>query len=336
MNIDIRNLKPNKVSYNWNSQSIAIFGQVKTGKSTFMYDLLGQDALFLACENGLEALPGVVYQRVYSVSDIKEVLYQLEDILDQDGSLPFKSIVFDTVNAFEDMCVSYVLGQNGITDMSQLGHGKAYVALDKVIKDILNQILRLSLGVHFVGHVKVKKVEDKINRVEYEKFVPSISERVQKIILADCYFMPFMFNKLDEQGNEHRMMAFRDTTQWLSGTRYKYMPPFTPLNVEAFKNAVNNAIKAEEEAKKGSTTTEAKTTEKKVLDFKAIMAKGSELGAQIQGAGHVDKLMEMVTETLGVDENGKPRMFNQLKESQVETAHILVMKLERLAKELGL
>ena len=114
------------------------------------------------------------------------------------------------------------------------------------------------------------------------------------------------------------------------------MPPFTPLNAEAFKNAVNNAIKAEEEAKKGSTTTETKTTEKKVLDFKAIMAKGSELGAQIQGAGHVDKLMEMVTETLGVDENGKPRMFNQLKESQVETAHILVMKLERLAKELGL
>ena len=46
--------------------------------------------------------------------------------------------------------------------------------------------------------------------------------------------------------------------------------------------------------------------------------------------------MDAVTEILGTDENGKPRMFNQLKESQVEIANVLVMKLEKLAKELGI
>lgn len=114
------------------------------------------------------------------------------------------------------------------------------------------------------------------------------------------------------------------------------MPAFTLLNVDAFKEAVNNAIKAEEEAKKGSTTTETKVEAKKELDFKSIMARGSELGAKFQAANQIDKLMDAVTEILGTDENGKPRMFNQLKESQVEIANVLVMKLEKLAKELGI
>lgn len=114
------------------------------------------------------------------------------------------------------------------------------------------------------------------------------------------------------------------------------MPPFTPLDVKAFKQAVDGAIKAEEEAKKGSTTTESKVDTKKELDFNSIMAKGSELGAKFQAANQIDKLMDAVTEILGTDENGKPRMFNQLKESQVEVANVLVMKLEKLAKELGI
>ena len=333
--IDLKALKPNKVSVNWNSQSISIVAPPKAGKSTFMFDLLGQEALFIATENGHEAIPGIMSQRVHSVSDIKEVLYQIEDMIEA-GECPFKCVVFDTTDNLQTMIEKYVMAQLNIVDMSGAPHGKAYVEFDKVLKGLLSQIANLGLGVHFIGHVKLKKIQDKINKVEYEKYVPSISERMQKIILSDCYFMPFIFSKLDEQGNEHRMMAFRDTVQWLSGSRYRYMPAFTPLNVEEFKKAVDEAIKAEEEAKKGSTTTETKSDAKTELDFKAVMAKGSELGAKFQAAGKIDRLMEAVTEVLGVDENGKPRMFNQLKESQVEVAHTLVLKMERLAKELGI
>lgn len=335
MNINLKALKPNKVSYNWNKQTIAIFGNVKSGKSTFMFDLLGQEALFIATEDGHDAIPGIISQRVYSVSDIKEVIWQIQDMVEA-GECPFKSIVFDTVDNLETMVQKYVISAAGVQNMGDVGHGKLYTEFDKVLNGIINDIKACQLGVHFIGHVKQKKVEDKINGVEYEKFMPSVSERMQKIILSDAYFMPFIFNKLDENKQEHRMMAFRDTTQWLSGSRYKYMPPFTPLNVEAFKKAVEMAIKKEEEVKAGSTTTETKVENKTSLNFKEIMAKGSMLGSKLQGAGHVDKLMGAVEEILGLDENGKPRLFNQLKESQVETANVLVMKLERLVKELGL
>ena len=215
--IDLKALKPNKVSVNWHSQSISIIAPPKAGKSTFMFDLLGKEALFLATENGHEAIPNIMSQRVHSVSDIKEVLFQLEDMVDN-NECPFKCIVIDTTDNLQTLIEKYVMAQLNISDMGGAPHGKAYVEFDKVLKGILAQIANMGLGVHFIGHVKLKKVQDKINKVEYEKYVPSISERMQKIILSDCYFMPFIFTKLDEQGNEHRMMAFRDTTQWLSGS----------------------------------------------------------------------------------------------------------------------
>lgn len=215
--IDLKALKPNKVSYDWHKQTIAIFAPPKFGKSTFMHELLGQEALFIATEDGHDAIPGIISQRVYSVSDIKEVIWQLQDMVEA-GECPFKAVVFDTVDNLETMIQKYVISQAGVQDMGDVGHGKLYIAYDKQLLSIINDLKALKIGVHFIGHVKQKKVEDKINKVEYEKFMPSVAERTQKIILSDAYFMPFIFNKLGEDGSETRMMAFRDTFQWLSGS----------------------------------------------------------------------------------------------------------------------
>lgn len=334
--IDLRSIKPNKVSTNYSKHSIHLAGIPKSGKTTTMFEILGEKALFIELEDGAEAIPGINYVRCYNYADIKEVCWQLAD-MKESGDCPFDSIVFDTCDMLETMLVKAICSANSVQELGDIPHGKGYAMLDKWLLNLLLELKALNIGIHFISHTKLKKIEDKINGLTYEKYLPSTSERFQKIILADCYFMAFIYTKINpETQEEQRVMCFRDTVQFLAGSRFKYMPAMIPLSAEHFKKAVEMAIAKEEEVRKGSTTTEVKVDNKSVLDFKSIMAKGSELGAKLQGAGHVDKLMEMVTETLGVDENGKPRMFNQLKESQVETAHILVMKLERLAKELGL
>lgn len=334
--INLKALKPNKVSTQFDKHSIFLYAEPKMGKSTTMFNILGDKCLFIATEDGFGAIPGIMAQRVHTVSDIKEIIWQLQDMYEA-NELPFTSVCFDTVDNLEIMIQKYVCSVAGVQNMGDVGHGKLYTEYDKVLIGLINDLKAMGLGVHFISHSKLKKIEDKLNGCEYEKFLPSLSDRTQKIVLADCYFISFIFNKINEDKTESRIMCFRNTMQFSAGSRFRHMPPFVPLNAGAFKQAVETAIKKEEEERAGSTTNSVVEDKATKLDFKAIMARGSELGAKLQSAGHVDKLMTAVEETLGIDEStGKARLFNQLKESQVETANVLVMRLERIAKELGL
>lgn len=330
-------IKPNKVSAQYEKQSHFMYSVPKAGKTTTMFEILGQKCLFLATEVGYLSIPDIHAVDINSISDLKELIWELQDMKDAGQELPYTCVCIDTVDNLEILLQKYVCGQAGVANMGDVGHGKLYAEFDKVLIGIMNDFKNLGLGIHYISHSKLKKIEDKLNGVEYEKYFPSISERMQKILLADCYFISFIFNKVNvEEKTEQRIMCFRDTTQFSAGSRYRHLAPYIPLSATAFKGAVEEAIKKEEELKAGSTTKEANIHTKTKLDFNSIMARGSELGAKFQAANQIDKLMDAVTEILGTDENGKPRMFNQLKESQVEIANVLVMKLEKLAKELGI
>ena len=334
--IDLKSIKPNKVSTNYNKHSMYLMGVAKSGKTTTMFDILGQDALFIELEDGAEAIPGIKAIRCYNFADVKEVVWQLQDMVEA-GECPFKSVVFDTTDMLEVFISKSVCSQAGVNEIGEIPHGKGYAQIDKVLLNLINDIKQLGLGVHFIGHTKLKKITDKINNIEYEKYIPSTSERFQKLILADCYFMSFIYTKIDpETRAEQRVMCFRDTVQFLAGSRFRFMPAMIPLGAEHFKKAVEMAIAKEEEVRAGSTTTEVKVENKTQLDFKAIMARGAELGGKLQAAGKAMELTTVIERCLGLDEAGKPKRFNELKESQVETAHILVMELEKLAKSCGL
>ena len=137
--IDLKSIKPNKVSTNYNKHSMYLMGVPKSGKTTTMFDILGQDALFIELEDGAEAIPGINFIRCYNFADIKEVVWQLQDMVEA-GECPFKSVVFDTTDMLEVFISKSVCSQAGVNEIGEIPHGKGYAQIDKVLLNLINDI----------------------------------------------------------------------------------------------------------------------------------------------------------------------------------------------------
>lgn len=93
MAIDLLNLQPHKVSRDLSGYITYIYGEAKTGKTTFASQM--PSPLILAFEKGYNALGAVMAQDVSTWGEMKTVLRQLKDEKIKER---FKSIIIDTIN----------------------------------------------------------------------------------------------------------------------------------------------------------------------------------------------------------------------------------------------
>ena len=103
------------------------------------------------------------------------------------------------------------------------------------------------------------------------------------------------------------------------------------VNVKELKNVWTKAIES-------MGITKIKTIDKteKVEDFNKIKARGIELGGLLASNGHLSEATAVLQRNLGIDENGNVKMFDSLRESQLDLTKVIVMELEELASKLNL
>ena len=79
-------------------------------------------------------------------------------------------------------------------------------------------------------------------------------------------------------------------------------------------------------------TTKEKTIDKTapVEDFESIKAKGIELGSLLASNGHLAEATAVLQRNLGLDDNGNVKMFNDLRDTQIDLTKVIVMELEEL------
>ena len=111
MAIDLKNLTPNKVSNNLDSYSAFIYGEPKTGKTTFVHDLYGDKVLHLMTEKRYKALDGAYVQYISSWSEYLQVMRQLKK--DKELQEKFSVVSVDTVENLYDYLEKYVAGKYG-------------------------------------------------------------------------------------------------------------------------------------------------------------------------------------------------------------------------------
>ena len=92
MGIDILNLQPTTVSRTLRDKSILLFGQPKTGKTTFCAQ---SRALIMGFEKGINAISGAFFQPITRWSDFKIVLKQLDS---EQAHKLYETIAIDTVS----------------------------------------------------------------------------------------------------------------------------------------------------------------------------------------------------------------------------------------------
>ena len=71
-------------------------------------------------------------------------------------------------------------------------------------------------------------------------------------------------------------------------------------------------------------------------DFEAIKAKGIELGGLLASNGHLDDATAVLQKNLGLDENGNVKMFDTLRDTQLDLTKVIVMELEELVQKYGI
>ena len=102
---DLLNLQPNKVSTGLDSYNSFLYALPKAGKSTFAFKSFGQEALFLACENGYGALSGVMAVDITKWGDLVQVTKELKK---PEIQSKFKVLVIDTVDIFHKYATKQV------------------------------------------------------------------------------------------------------------------------------------------------------------------------------------------------------------------------------------
>ena len=88
----------------------------------------------------------------------------------------------------------------------------------------------------------------------------------------------------------------------------------------------------------GDFTTKEKTIDKTVPieDFDAIKTKGVELGGLLASNGHLAEATAVLQKNLGIDDNGNVKMFDSLRESQLDLTKVIVMELQELVDKFGI
>lgn len=295
MAIDLMALEPNKISRDITSYNNLIYGNPKSGKTTFAYKLYGKEALLLAFEKGYGALSGVMALDVPNYATAKQVVAQLKKAEVKDK---FKTVIFDTADLFSEVCVKQTLTTLGIEDMSDLGYGKAYTKLDAVVKDIINPILQEGYNVCFVSHSKFKTYNQGKDN-EYSKYVLSLQNRVAEIITKLVDNILFVHLEKNEDGTEERYVYTRETTFFQAGTRFAHLESKLPLDAKVFTDAVKKAIELEEADTGLATDEKFSKVMFSVINVEDIHAELMEVGAKLSTAGFAEVTMNIVFEQMG-------------------------------------
>lgn len=343
---DITNLQGNKVPTDAKSYSTFVYGYPKTGKSTFVNDLYGEKVLFLATEHRHQAIAGAHVVNVDSWAEFLQVMKLIKKPEVQDK---YDAICVDTVGRLESYCEQYTLSKLGIDDLSEAAWGAGFGEYNKQLEKGLSLIEKSGLTPVFISHAKqeTKKVllsdareeeKDKegaaVNKdkktgkeyVEYQKTTPDVKNKFFNMINRIADNILFLDLSVDGEGREDRKIFYRDTVDHLAGASYRHMVEHTQLTPEAYKKAVEDAIKAEGKGNTVDKSKEKMSDNSGKYDYDNLMSEIADLGKQLQVDGKAEERNKVIEEVLG-----KGNKVKDTKPEQAEVLAVLVDKLKEIA-----
>lgn len=327
MAIDLKNLKPHKVSRDLSGYITYIYGPGKIGKTTFGSQMPG--ALILAFEKGYNALPNVYAQDVTTWAQMKMVL---RDLKKPDVKEMFHSIIIDTIDIAAVACEKYIISQAGVDTLNQIPYGQGWTRVKRELEDTFRAVTQLGYAVLFISHDKDKtfKRED---GTEYNQIIPTLGSSYNLIIkdMVDIYAYAHIVIK---EGESKRVLTLRSFDNTIDcGTRFRYMQPEVPFSYDALVEALNKAIdeEARESGNEFITNDRNIETKKEELNFDILMDEFTNLIQSIPS----DKMPYFAPRITEITDKylGKGKKVAQATRDQVEQISLIVFDLKELLTE---
>lgn len=203
-----------------------IYGAPKVGKSTFCSGL--DNPLFLDTENGLNNLE-VFKIGIDSWETFKEAYKELKS---QQGKLPFKTLVIDTIDNLWQMCSDYICKINKVTHESEMEWGKGYSMIKREFNVALAAYRQLGMGMIYTSHAEAREIATRVGK--YTRYEPTMAKKCAEAILPSVDFILYVENQENKDGTETRVIHTKPSKYWNAGDKTGKLPEDIPLNTEAF------------------------------------------------------------------------------------------------------
>ena len=325
--IDLMNIQENKVTNNLNQYPIILTSLSGDGKTTTMKKIAeelsndGRKPLFIMFEDRYQHIPGIMAVRIHNMGELSMVQSQLMNPALKEK---FSCVVFDTVDRLDSMIEKNVADSKGVQISGDLGYGKG----NKYIKSTA-QFIYVIKDLGWTTHFIVQMNENKDINTGAVTYEPKVNKEIWNMIYQDCYLCGFL--KVGSKGE--RTLTFKKSSEFPKLKDSIGLPK--DIKIDEFKKVFEKAVT---EMAGGQLTDEdtISVEYKDARNFDEIKKRGMELGNILAQKGFLNEATFILAQTIGVDENEKPKSFDSLIPAQVDIADVCVQKLEDLAKQKGI
>ena len=326
MTINLLELQPNKVSVDLTQYSTVWMGDTGVGKTTTLMRFLKElypdkDPLFLEFEDRFQNIPGIMAVKIDTMADLKSIIGQLRH---PEFKKRFSCIVIDTLDKFEESCERYVLENRDAEILKDVGaFGEGSLRFKSALRNI-GVIQSLGYTVHFIAQSSHSK--------DFDTKKESDALKLNKNTFSYCREAAFLVGYMYADTKGERFITFKKSDKYPDLKDTFGLPD--KINVKDLKSVWTKAV----EDLGGDFTTKEKTIDKTapVEDFEAIKAKGIELGGLLASNGHLAEATAVLQKNLGLDDNGNVKMFDTLRDTQLDLTKVIVMELEELIEKFGI
>ena len=295
MAINLKNIKPHKISKDLTSYTIYMYGPGGIGKTTFACEI--PNSMLFAFEKGYGSLNVEMPVDITSWADVRGILRQLDD---PEIKEKYHTIIFDTVDKAAALCEKYVCNQLEIESIGDGGWEKnGWAKVKKEWESVLNTIQMKGYTLFFISHAKEKVIKRK-NGTDYNQITPGCPNAYNEIVrnLVDIEAYATVDNGV-------RKLIIRDPNDFIEcKSRIKHIPAEVDFSFQALSAAISTAIEqTEKEVGAGGMTTEKETmvVEETTYDFQALMSEFNSIVSKLmaENQSNAYKITAIVDRYLG-------------------------------------
>ena len=159
------------------AKKVILYGPEGIGKSTLASKF--PDAVFIDTEGSTKELEVARYPAPASWHDV------IIDVKDCASEGQFKTLVIDTADWAEQLCIKATCEKQGVGGIEEFGYGKGYVYLAENFAELLkacDKCIEAGINVVFTAHAQMRKFEQPDEMGAYDRWEMKLSKKVAPML----------------------------------------------------------------------------------------------------------------------------------------------------------